>query len=320
MADKLINVRWRHSTHRVNRFVSLATLACQGGDGVASGGASDKSLPRHRGARRAFTLIELLVVIAIIALLVGILLPSLAKSRNVARLAVSLSNCRSINVGVFSYKTDYKDALPIVPSGPPAAGGGASWCYGGKYSNARWAGDFDMPAGVRPLNSYLYPDVKLESTNPTNRNAVELEVYRSPGDKKSYQDINVYPNPHPYLSSYNDVGTSYHMNFKWWAPMLSIVPFRSGDTGYSRSLRMMKEFSRRFAIASVVDSTKYVFMHDQTADIVANDDLARNWIGEFGDRNKSVISFLDGHVSYITVLPGQIQGPDYNFHFKLSGQ
>ena len=273
---------------------------------------------------RGFTLIELLVVIAIIALLVGILLPSLGKTRNVARLAVSMSNCRSINIGVFSYKTDYKDYLPIVPSGPPSSGGGASWCYGGKYSNARWAGSIhDLPAGVRPLNSYLYPDVKLDSTNPQNRRAVELEVYRSPGDKASFQFLNPYPSPDPVLSSYNDVGTSYHMNFMWWGPVQTIISQRPrpvGDNGFRFTQRMMAEFSRRFAIAAGVDNTKFVFMHDQTADIVANDPQARNWIGELGDRNKSVMSFLDGHVDYITVLPGQLQGPGYNFYFRIQGQ
>jgi len=62
---------------------------------------------------RAFTLIELLVVVAIIALLVSILLPSLARAREQARKGVCLSNLHQCGVGFSQYAVDYKYVLPI---------------------------------------------------------------------------------------------------------------------------------------------------------------------------------------------------------------
>ncbi|MBX9737574.1 MAG: type II secretion system GspH family protein [Phycisphaerales bacterium] len=63
-------------------------------------------------ARRALTLIELLVVIAIIALLVGILLPSLNKARKQAKVAICLTNQRQMLLAAFNYSTDFKDRFP----------------------------------------------------------------------------------------------------------------------------------------------------------------------------------------------------------------
>jgi prepilin-type N-terminal cleavage/methylation domain-containing protein len=64
-----------------------------------------------RGNRRGFTLIELLVVIAIIALLIGILLPTLAEARKIAKLLICQTQLKNNSSGAFSYAADGKDAL-----------------------------------------------------------------------------------------------------------------------------------------------------------------------------------------------------------------
>ena len=67
---------------------------------------------RHRG----FTLIELLVVIGIIALLIGILLPVLAKVRAGAKGAACMVNMRSMAQATTAYSLDFDRKLP-QPSG-----------------------------------------------------------------------------------------------------------------------------------------------------------------------------------------------------------
>lgn len=71
--------------------------------------------PRGRaGAIRAFTLIELLVVIAIIAVLVGILIPTLAGAREATRSAACLGNLRQIMIICRVYADANKGAGPAI--------------------------------------------------------------------------------------------------------------------------------------------------------------------------------------------------------------
>ncbi len=67
---------------------------------------------RSQQTGRGFTLIEILVVISIIAILIGIILPALAKARESAREVKCRSNQRQIGIAIEAYGVDHKGRMP----------------------------------------------------------------------------------------------------------------------------------------------------------------------------------------------------------------
>ena len=118
--------------------------------------------------RKGFTLVELLVVIAIIALLMGILMPALARVKQLAYQMVCGSNLSGLGKSIMIYIADFDDDFPR--SGGP----GGSWAE----SIADWEADYEIDAydidttaspitpGEGTVTASLYLLVKYSDVTP----------------------------------------------------------------------------------------------------------------------------------------------------------
>ncbi len=120
----------------------------------------------------AFSLIELLVVVAIVALLLAILLPSLAKAREQARLVTCQSQLHQIGTAVMTYAAESHGRIPF---GPDVAGLGAMLPPndGTTATNQIWTGP--QP----PVTSYMALGLLM------NRSLAFPELMYCPADDSS---------------------------------------------------------------------------------------------------------------------------------------
>jgi hypothetical protein len=150
------------------------------------------------------------VVIAIIAVLVGILLPSLGGARLAARTVACGSNLRQLGVGMTSYLADFPDRLPQA-LGPLPNGGEAiiGSLFGGKKGRLPFYGIDTIGPERRPLNRYVWDSEPEPDANGGN---AEMPIFRSPVDRGATNTGVPIPGFDSVTSMYELLGSSYALN------------------------------------------------------------------------------------------------------------
>ncbi len=253
----------------------------------------------------AFTLIEILVVVAIIALLVAILLPSLQRAREQAKIALCLSNLRSLGVAASAYLNAEKDRFCWSKPGQFPS----SNFHGGKRGNGDgepsylsayyWGASYNFRTEIRPLNKYVYGRVKGD--------LVELRVFECPSDYGVRSRGNALE-PASKKTAYEVTGTSYQSNVIWYVYLLETEGLRGNLTELERRVDSLeKSIITHFR---KLGASRAILLQEDPCDVSTGGVLyPSSWPwdtkmpGWHGRLDRHSLLFLDGHAAHILVEP-----------------
>ncbi len=242
-------------------------------------------------ARGGFTLIELLVVVAIIAVLISILLPSLQEAREQGKVAKCLANLRMTLTAVHTYFNESNDFFPFVVLNKGSMLGICSWSYAGKKTHDYWksvySGVFYFEPKDKEINRHMLNTTQLEKE-------AENRSLQCPSDRLSHQRLYNDPSNKTVISSWDDVGLSYHYNLY---SIFGVGPnsgsygewYNNGEGWIKRGRALVRETQSGF-------SGRFMLIFEESVDWAFNDTTQE--MGYHRKFSKHTAGFLDAHADY----------------------
>jgi len=138
--------------------------------------------PKTKPVTTGFTLIELLVVIAIIAILAGMLLPALSRSKLKATGAACLANQKQLSLGFYMYAGDNDEKILYTDPGPGQIGNPAGGFWPGPHNDTGGFSDITAGQGVGVAQRYVENGIRKGALFPY---VSATGSYHCPGDLRT---------------------------------------------------------------------------------------------------------------------------------------